>query len=95
VIAGSKLLTFFDERGQASPGQWLERARQIAGPEQPVILVCRSGNRTRAASQFLSEQAGYRTVYNLSQGMNAWLGDKRQTIRPAAAMAVCPLGAAC
>ena len=95
VIAGSKLLTFFDERGQANPGPWLERARRIAAPDQPVILVCRSGNRTRAASQYLSEQAGYKTVYNLSKGMNAWLGDARRTIQPEAAMAVCALGAAC
>ena len=59
VIPGSKLLTFFDEKGNANTAQWLASAKGLATPDQPVILICRSGNRTRAATQFLSEQAGY------------------------------------
>jgi len=83
VIAGSRLLTFFDEGGRANPAQWLEKAKVIARPDQAVILICRSGNRTKAASQFLSEQAGYRTVYNVTGGLNGWLGEGRPTV-PAA-----------
>jgi rhodanese-related sulfurtransferase len=74
VIAGSKQLTFFDEQGNAVPG-WLEKAKAVAKPDQPVILICRSGNRTKAASQFLSQQAGYKTVYNVSKGINGWVGE--------------------
>ena len=85
VIAGSRTLTFFDERGQANPPQWLAAAKKIAGPTQPVILVCRSGNRTREATRFLSEQAGYKTVYNVSKGMNGWLGEGRPVVPPAQA----------
>lgn len=77
VIAGSRTLTFFDERGQANPAAWLDQARRIAPPDKPLILVCRSGNRTREASRFLSEQAGYRTVYHLERGLSGWVGEKR------------------
>ena len=82
VIAGSKQLTFFDEQGNAVPG-WLEKAKAVAKPDQPVILVCRSGNRTKAATQFLSQQAGYKTVYNVSKGLNAWIGEGKPLV-PAA-----------
>ena len=80
IIQGSQTLTFFDERGQANPRQWLEKARLIAKPEQPVILICRSGNRTREASRFLSEQGVFRTVYNVSRGIAGWVGEGRPVV---------------
>jgi rhodanese-related sulfurtransferase len=83
VIAGSRLLTFFDEKGNANPPQWLEKAKAVAKPDQPVILICRSGKRTKMATQFLSQQAGYKTVYNVSKGLNAWIGDGKPLV-PAA-----------
>ena len=94
VIAGSKLLTFFDERGNANPAQWLASAKGIAKPDQPLILICRSGNRTRAATQFLSEQAGYKTVYNVSSGLNGWLAEKRPVV-PATQTMTCAPGVPC
>jgi len=62
VIPGSHLLTFFDAIGQHNPPAWLEQLKPIVKPDQPVIVICRSGNRTQAVSRFLSQQAGYRTV---------------------------------
>ena len=94
VIPGSKLLTFFDEKGNANSAQWLASAKGLATPDQPVILICRSGNRTRAATQFLSEQAGYKTVYNVSGGVNGWLSEKR-TLVPATPAMTCSPGAPC
>lgn len=79
VIAGSKQLTFFDEQGNVIPG-WLEKAKAVAKPDQPVILICRSGNRTKAATQFLSQQAGYKTVYNVSKGLNGWIGEGKPLV---------------
>ncbi len=90
VIAGSKLLTFFDERGNANPAQWLATAKTIAKTNQPVILICRSGNRTRAATQFLSGQVGYKTVYNVTHGINGWMAEKRAIVPPTQAMTCAP-----
>lgn len=95
VIAGSKLLTYFDENGQANPPQWLKQLKGIAKPDQPLILLCRSGNRTKAASQFLSEQSGYKTVYNVSNGLNAWVGENRPLVPATTSMAGCAPGANC
>ncbi len=94
VIAGSKLLTFFDERGNANPAQWLATVKTIAKANQPVILICRSGNRTRAVTQFLSEQAGYTTVYNVSSGLLGWLGENRPVV-PASKDLTCLAGRPC
>jgi len=83
VVAGSKLLTFFDEAGRSDPPQWLEKLKAVTKHSQPVILVCRSGRRSSAAAQFLSAEAGYKTVYNVSKGMNGWVGEGRPVV-PAA-----------
>ena len=72
VVPGSHLLTFFDEQGRADPGHWLQKAGAIAKPGDPVIVICRSGSRTKVVSQFLSAQAGYAKVYNVKNGINAW-----------------------
>ena len=73
IIGGSKLNTFFDEKGKADPAAWLEKLKPIAKPDQPVILICRSGNRTKPASQFLSQEAGYAKVYNVKNGIKGWV----------------------
>ena len=67
----------------------------MAKPDQPVIVICRSGNRTRAASQLLSQQAGYATVYNVKDGMRAWVQEGRPVTPVASAVAQCPAGVRC
>ncbi len=42
-------------------------------PEKPIIVYCRSGNRSRMAAQVLSGQ-GFKDVYNLKGGIQAWQG---------------------
>ena len=92
VIPGSRLLTFFDEAGNADPSRWLDAARALGGPTKPVILICRSGNRTRAASEFLSSKAGYRVVYNVTRGISAWAADGRTMVPAAPSMRLCAPG---
>ena len=94
VIAGSRLLTFFDENGSADTARWLASAKGFAAPGQPVILICRSGGRTRAATQFLAQKAGYTTVYNVKQGMNGWLAEQRPVVPSEKAIA-CKPGTPC
>jgi len=55
-----------------------ERLGELA-PEQPVLVYCAVGGRSRAAAQYLSGQ-GFNQVYNLSGGIKAWQG--RQAIGP-------------
>lgn len=39
---------------------------------KPVIIQCRSGNRSGAAVKMLEQQFGYDNLYNLKGGMLAW-----------------------
>lgn len=45
------------------------RLSEISG-DQPIVVYCRSGNRSATASQILAE-AGYANVYDLG-GLNDW-----------------------
>lgn len=98
VIAGSHLLTFFDEKGRADPAAWLEKLKAFAPPDRQVAVICRSGNRTQPVSRLLAQQAGYRTVYNVRKGIRAWSADGRPLVPAAAeatAAASCAPGARC
>ena len=95
IITGSRLLTFFDERGRANPGEWLGKAKSIARPEEPVIVICRSGNRTQAVSQFLSQQAGYAKVYNVKHGLKGWFRENGPVVPAQQAIAACQAAKTC
>ena len=51
-------------------GQIPDRLSEIP-QDQPVVVVCRSGNRSGQATQFL-RQSGYGLTTSMSGGMNQW-----------------------
>lgn len=89
IVAGSKLLTFFDERGRHNAPAWLEKVKPIAQPNEPVIVICRSGNRTKSVSQFLSQQAGYAKVYNVKSGIKGWMASGAPVVPATQSIASC------
>lgn len=89
IVTGSKLHTFFDERGKADPAAWLDKVKPYAKPNEPVIVICRTGNRTKAVSQFLSQQAGYATVYNVKAGIKGWIRENGPVVAAAPVIAAC------
>lgn len=95
IVAGSKLHTFFDERGRADPAAWLSQVKPYARQDQPVIVICRTGNRTKAVSQFLSQQAGYATVYNVKAGIKGWIRDSGPVVPAAPVLAACRADRTC
>lgn len=46
----------------------------------PVIMQCRSGGRSTKAATLLTE-AGFKAVYNMDGGLNAWQKANLQTIK--------------
>ncbi len=48
------------------------RAAAELAADQPVYVICRSGNRSRTASEMLVG-LGFGQVYNVDGGVNAWL----------------------
>lgn len=95
IVPGSHPLTFFDDRGRADPAVWLEKVLSIARPRQPVILICRSGNRTKAVSDYLSRSVGFTKVYNVKEGIRAWAKAGLPLVSAAPAMASCQSAKTC
>ena len=82
IIPNSHLLTFFDEQGKYDVQTWLGALQNIAQPDQPMALICATGGRTKAIAHFLSTQLGYQQVYNVSEGIYAWIKEGREVIPP-------------
>lgn len=74
VVAGSRGLTFVDDVGRVMPG-FLDRFSATVSKDEPVVLICRTGNRTDALARHLIEQMGYSQVYNVRDGIVGWLSD--------------------
>lgn len=62
-IRGAKLITLLKLKDRVGE---LERYR-----DQPIVVVCRSGNRSATASALLGNRE-FRQVYSLAGGMMAW-----------------------
>jgi rhodanese-related sulfurtransferase len=95
IVAGSHLLTYFDDKGRADLPAWLEKVKPVAKPGEPVIVICRSGNRSKTASQYLSQQAGYTTVYNVKNGIKGWQRENRPVAAAAPVIAACRADKTC
>jgi len=72
VIAGSHLITFFDEGGRYDLEGWLAKLAVLAGPDDPVILICRLAQRTDLLGRWLNGVGGYGAVMHLAGGIVAW-----------------------
>lgn len=72
IVAGSRLLTFVDQRGQLRP-DFLPRFSQEVAKDEPVILICRTGNRSSVLAKHLMEQMGYTQVLNVADGITDWI----------------------
>ena len=95
IVKGSALLTFFDERGRTDASAWLNKVIPVAKPEQPVIVICRSGNRTKPVSLFLSQQAGYAKVYNVKDGIKGWIKNGGEVVPATQTIAACRSAKTC
>lgn len=72
VVDGSQLITAFNKQGQVEPA-FLQKFTTAAKPHEEVILICRTGNRTRAVAQAMSERFGYEKIYNVADGITQWI----------------------
>ena len=80
VVDQSKLLTFVDQGGRLKP-DFLPRFTRAVSKDQPVILICRTGNRTDSLARHLVEKMGYTQVYNVRNGITRWIGEQRPVKR--------------
>ena len=80
VIKGAHKITLFDRRGRIVP-DFQQKFEAVTDPDKPVALICRTGNRTRVASQLISRQLGYKKIYNVEKGITDWIRNGYPVVR--------------
>ena len=82
VINSSHLLTFFEKDGSYDFRKWMVEVDEIANDNGPVIIICRSGRRSRILSNMIiKENAEYR-VYHATNGIKSWIESSNKTVKP-------------
>ena len=72
VIPNSLLITFFDKRGNYNLKQWHEKLLENSSYKKDIIIICRSGRRTKIAADIISKKLGI-NVYNVTYGIKSWI----------------------
>ena len=80
IVAGSRTLTFVDGSGRLNP-DFLPKFTSEVAKDEPVVLICRTGNRTDALARELVEGMGYTRIYNVRDGITQWIGEGNPVIR--------------
>ena len=58
MVEGSLMLTFVDASGRLNP-EFLPRFAASVNKDDPVILICRTGNRTDVLARYLVDKMDY------------------------------------
>lgn len=80
VVKGSHAITLFGEDGRPMP-DFLPKLEKLASVDTPIIVICRTGNRTRVASEALTQQIGYNKVYNVTRGITDWIANGNPVVK--------------
>jgi len=79
VVKGSKMITLFNAQGKVE-SDFVPRLQRLVKKDQPFALICRTGNRSRAAAEMLSKQLGYSKIYNVTNGITQWIKENRPVV---------------
>jgi len=80
IIEGAETVTAFQASGRVDP-DFLDNFRSLApSRDTPIMLYCRSGNRTTSLGNALIEQLGFTNVAHVSDGINGWLEAGKPTV---------------
>lgn len=67
IVENAIPITFFDEQGHYNAEAFMQKLNQYVTKDKEFALICRTGNRTTAVSDFLSKE-GYKVI-NLKGGV--------------------------
>ena len=81
VIPNSILLTFFNEEGNYNFDEWFEKLQLEISVTDPIILICRSGKRSKVVANMIDEKFNT-IIYNAQSGINSWINKKFITVEP-------------
>lgn len=81
TIENSHLITFFDKNGRYDAKAWLTELNKLVSLDEPFVLICAAGVRSRNIAQLLDGRLGYTGVHNVTKGIQAWIA-KGQPVVP-------------
>ena len=81
VIPTSILLTFFDKEGNYDLDEWYEKLRLEIDEDVPIVLICRSGNRSRIIADMMDKEFD-NVIYNAKRGITSWIDEKLIIVKP-------------
>ncbi len=83
VVPGSVKIMFFDENGAYDIDKFMSELKKVVKDKnQPIILICRTANRTKTVGNFLSNDMGYKNVKELSGGITfGWINEGKKTVK--------------
>ena len=80
IVKGSERLTAFDGKGRFVKNFPTAFGKAVQ-PDDKIILICRTGNRSAILAHMLTEKAGYKKVYNVKNGISKWIEEKNPVRR--------------
>ncbi len=81
IIKGAETITAFKKNGQIHPEFQKNLFALIPSKSTPILLYCRTGNRTNSIGNALIKQLGLSDVSHLSSGISGWIKEGRTTIK--------------
>ena len=81
VINNSHLLTFFDKDGNYDFKKWMIEVGEIANENGPVIIICRSGRRSRIVSNMIIKENSEYLIYHATNGIKSWIESRNRTVK--------------
>ena len=81
VVPNSILLTFFDKKGNYNLDEWYNQLRLKINEGEPIILICRTGRRTRIIAEMMDKKLD-NVIYNAQDGITSWIDAKLPTVKP-------------
>ena len=82
IINNSYLLTFFDNEGNYDFKKWMIEVGEIADENGPVIIMCRSGRRSRIVSNMIIKENSEFLIYHATNGIKHWIESSNRTVKP-------------
>ena len=81
VINSSHLLTFFEKDGSYDFRKWMIELGEIANENGPVIIICRSGRRSRIVSNMIIKENSEYLIYHATNGIKSWIESSNRTVK--------------
>ena len=81
VIPNSLLITFFDKKGNYDLDQWHEKLLENSSYNKNLIIICRSGRRSKIVAEIISKKFGI-NVYNVKYGIKSWIQSNEAISKP-------------